>query len=546
MELINYYTPMRFGCFLLLSVTALAPFGLRGAGWKACQEASQSTVRVNTEDDVPGVAICEAISLAGEYLTENHIDMPLNCLQSVELIDIGNIKKWKILWKLNKRAPGWGNDRVDAPPIGGVYVKMDRTVDLIDRQVIFREEPRRLPASHPEETAILQGTLTYSSEGLPLPDILITLRSKYALWQTITDECGRFQISRIAPGDYLFKCSLPGFETKYRILHLQGDEIRQLDLMPNVVPTKRDVFTGGIIEGYVYINDKIPFPGVKVTAEARGFSQTAISMENGEFRLFGLEEDGTYNLHFSHEGFQDITETYVVGPGIRPKTEIHFIIPWLCALPDPARSRLEARQTQMYAFDWQTREKDVGTVLSEKYLKDILAFERLEIAALIPVEKIDLYLEYFEKGIKTDIGISIIEGEEHRWLETAESSGSQRSMVFKQGYDRGSLNASLGKNVDWKAEWRSFITEGSKYIVDVERRKVEALMDNKKINAYIEYFELGLNSDTGRGRKMSKKHARLATAFRYGFHYQQLFEKGYREGLVQSAGDPMKYMKKIE
>ena len=300
------------------------------------------------------------------------------------------------------------------------------------------------------------------------------------------------------------------------------------------------------LRGNVYINKRIPFPGVKVTAVAKGFSQTVTSMNNGEFRFFGLEENGTYNLRFSHEGFQDITETCVVGPGIRPKTEIHFIIPWLCELPDPASSHPEAQQTETYSFDWQAREKAIGVIFSEKYGKEIIEFERQEIAVLIPGENIDLYMEYFEKGLEADFGMTIIEGGEYRWLENAESSGSQYRQVFELGYNQGSLNASLGREVEWKAEWQAFIKEWSKSIVEVERRKVEALIDKKKINAYMDYFELGLNSDTGMGKKMSRKHARLAAAFRYGLHYRRLFEKGYREGLVQSAGDPMKYMKKIE
>jgi hypothetical protein len=162
------------------------------------------------------------------------------------------------------------------------------------------------------------------------------------------------------------------------------------------------------------------------------------------------------------------------------------------------------------------------------------------------MEKIDLYMEYFEKGLETDIGMTIIEGGEFRWLENAESSGSQYRQVFKLGYNQGSLNASLGREVDRKAEWKSFIKEWSKFIVDIERRKAEALMPKKKVKAYIKNFELGLNSDSGVGNKMKKKHTWLATAFRYGFHYQRLFADGYREGAMLSAGDSLKYTKKIE
>ncbi len=536
------FTRLRFGCFLLLSIAALAPFGLRGACLKADQEASKSTVTVKPGDYDPGVAIHEALMLAEQYLAENHVDTSQHFLQSVEIIYVENIRQWRVLWQRKVI--------VDGPPLLGVYVKMDRSVSLIGRQsrgnVPTLKEMQQLPTSRPAEATALQGKLTLA-DGSPVPGVLITLESRSALWQTVTTENGTFRIPRIAPGDYLFKSSLPGFSTMYRLLHLRGGEIRQLDLQQDVLPIiGEDVFDKKPLRGNVYINKRIPFPGVKVTATAKDFSQTVITMNNGEFRFFGLEKDGTYILRFSAEGFQDIIATCMVGPGTRTKTEIHFIIPWLCELPDPAGNHLEAQKTETFSFDWQTKEKDIGTVLSEKYMRDIIVFERQEIAALIPVEKIDLYMEYFEQGLKTDIGITIIEGGEYRWLETAESLGSQYRRVFKRGYYQGSLNATLEKKAGWKAEWQTFIKEWLKWIGATERSKVEALLPKKKVDAYMNSFTLGLNSDTGISKKNVKRHAWLEAAFHFGFHYQRLFENGYREGLVQSAGDPMKYMKRID
>lgn len=441
------FAKMCLGCFLLLTLAALASFDLRGVGRKTDQETGKYTATLEPEDYASGVALMGKLTLA---------------------------------------------------------------------------------------------------DGSPVPDVLIALRSRSALWQAMADESGAFKISGIAPGDYLFRCSLPGFTTMYRILHLQVGEIRRLDLQPDVVPTESDVRTGGIIEGNVYINDKIPFPGVKVTAEAKGFSQTVISLENGEFRFFGLEEDGTYNLRFSHEGFQDITTTCMVGPGIRPKTEIHFVIPWLCELPESPSSRPKANKTETFSFDWQASEKAIGEIFNEKYGKEIIGFERREIAALIPAEKIDLYMEHFEKGLRTGTGMTIMEGGEYRWLETAEASGSQYRQVFLLGYNQGSLNAILKRKIYWNAEWPTFIQEWFKWIGATERSKAEALMPKNEVNAYMKSFTLGIGSKTGMSKEKEKKHARLESAFRFGFHYQWLFEKGYHEGAALSAGDSSKYMKKIE
>ncbi len=207
---------------------------------------------------------------------------------------------------------------------------------------------------------------------------------------------------------------------------------------------------------------------------------------------------------------------------------------------------LEAQKTETFSFDWQALEKAIGEIFTEKYGKEIISFERREIVALIPAEKIDLYMEHFEKGLKTNTGMTIIEGGEYRWLETAESSGSEYRQVFKLGYNQESLNASLGKEVAWKAEWQAFIKEWLKWIAATERFKAEALLPKNKINAYMKSVTLGLNSDTGISKKRVKRHAWLEAAFHFGFHYQWLFEKGYGEGLVQSAGDPMKYMKRID
>jgi len=388
----------------------------------------------------------------------------------------------------------------------------------------------------------LTGKLTLADES-PVPDVLITLKSGSALRQTGTDEYGTFLIPELAPGDYLFRCSLPGFATRYRLLRLQAGQIRRLDLQLDAIPTESAVFTGGIIEGNVYINDKIPFSGVKVTATAKGYSQTVISMNNGEFRFFGLQKDRTYTLRFSHEGFQDITATCAVVPEMQPKTEIHFMIPWLRELPEPPASRPEAKKTKTFSFDWQAWEKAIGAVFIEKYGKEIIDFERGEIAALLPADKIDLYMEHFEKGLMTDTGMTIIEGGENRWLESAECSGSQYRQVFIMGYNQGSLNATLEKKADWKVEWQAFIKEWSKFIIDMERRKAEALMDKEKVNAYMKSFGLGLNSNTGMNKK---KLAPLESASRFGFHYQSLFEKGYRDGAALSAGDSLNYTKKIE
>ncbi|HNX96154.1 MAG TPA: hypothetical protein PKK12_00600 [Candidatus Aminicenantes bacterium] len=79
----------------------------------------------------PAVTLPEALSLADRFLSQNRFDTAHHFLKSIELVDVGQVKKWRVTWE--PRVPTDDDQLV-------LSVAMDRSV------VMSRTEALPLPA----------------------------------------------------------------------------------------------------------------------------------------------------------------------------------------------------------------------------------------------------------------------------------------------------------------------------------------------------------------------------------------------------------------
>jgi hypothetical protein len=66
--------------------------------------------------------------------------------------------------------------------------------------------------------------------------------------------------------------------------------------------------------------------------------------------------------------------------------------------------------------------------------KLILEKERSRVESLMPKDKADKYMEYFQKGMCSYGGAIMIEGAENQWLEKAFEAGHQQRVIFMEEY----------------------------------------------------------------------------------------------------------------
>ena len=73
----------------------------------------------------------------------------------------------------------------------------------------------------------------------------------------------------------------------------------------------------------------------------------------------------------------------------------------------------------------------------EKNKEHYIKVEASQAVRLYGEEKLSVYLEYFKKGMESETGVIMIEGEENQWLEVAFSRGYYTRMFFISGFLEG-------------------------------------------------------------------------------------------------------------
>lgn len=93
-------------------------------------------------------------------------------------------------------------------------------------------------------------------------------------------------------------------------------------------------------------------------------------------------------------------------------------------------------QTNSIASDWKAHEKRIDALFL-KHIPEILKGEREKIEAILSKDKADQYMKHFEEGLRSETGIVMIEGGQHRWLEIAYREGYAQKALFRRGYFSG-------------------------------------------------------------------------------------------------------------
>ncbi len=103
---------------------------------------------------------------------------------------------------------------------------------------------------------------------------------------------------------------------------------------------------------------------------------------------------------------------------------------------------------------------------------------------------------------------------------------------------------------DWQGHHQAvgelFAKEHAMEFVELERRKIALLLPAEKVGPYMKYFEQGLRSDAGVIMIEGEAQQWLEMAYQSGFRCKQLFLQGYLAGEAHRAGDPQRFIKKIE
>jgi hypothetical protein len=73
----------------------------------------------------------------------------------------------------------------------------------------------------------------------------------------------------------------------------------------------------------------------------------------------------------------------------------------------------------------------------EKSKEHYIKVESGQAVRLYGKEKLSTYLDYFKKGMESETGAIMIEGEENQWLEVAFSRGYYTRMFFISGFLEG-------------------------------------------------------------------------------------------------------------
>ena len=93
-------------------------------------------------------------------------------------------------------------------------------------------------------------------------------------------------------------------------------------------------------------------------------------------------------------------------------------------------------ETNVYIFDIAEHWRRVDA-LFESHIPRILAKEREKAEATMPADTVDSYMEYFERGIRSNTGGIMLTGRDIRRLEIAYREGFARKALFRLGYSAG-------------------------------------------------------------------------------------------------------------
>jgi hypothetical protein len=93
-------------------------------------------------------------------------------------------------------------------------------------------------------------------------------------------------------------------------------------------------------------------------------------------------------------------------------------------------------QTHTVSYDWKAHNDRID-VLFYEYAPVVLKEEREKMEAILPPEKADQYMKWFEKGLHSNTGIVKIEGSANRWLEIAVRAAYAQKVLFRRAYFEG-------------------------------------------------------------------------------------------------------------
>jgi len=98
------------------------------------------------------------------------------------------------------------------------------------------------------------------------------------------------------------------------------------------------------------------------------------------------------------------------------------------------------------SYDWKLHQELIDKQF-EEYAQQVLQTERQEVESLLTKDKADKYMEYFERGMRSNGGAIMMEGGESRWLEIAYQSGYKQKELFRQGYFEGLVKSAESSGV---------------------------------------------------------------------------------------------------
>ncbi len=90
-----------------------------------------------------------------------------------------------------------------------------------------------------------------------------------------------------------------------------------------------------------------------------------------------------------------------------------------------------------YAYDWQAHYANIDAIFMKEHAPKVIQAEREKMEAILPKDKVDQYMKWFEDGLNSNTGLVRIEGSERHWLELACRAGYARKELFRLGYSSG-------------------------------------------------------------------------------------------------------------
>ena len=93
-------------------------------------------------------------------------------------------------------------------------------------------------------------------------------------------------------------------------------------------------------------------------------------------------------------------------------------------------------QTHTSSYDWKAHHDRIDALFYE-YAPEVLKEEREKIEAILPQDKADQYMKWFEDGLNSNTGVVMIESGDNRWLEIATRAGYAQKTLFRRAYFEG-------------------------------------------------------------------------------------------------------------